>query len=205
MQLIGVIPAAFVMAPVMTVLHQGSLNAGTGGIGGTELPAPQAGLFAALANGFFADGVLPRDMVIWGMGIGLVLLILDFMLNRAQSKVRLHVMPVAVGIYLPFGLAVPILLGGLVRYWVDRRDGPEHERGAQRGVLMTSGLIAGESLAGVLLGLLAYLGLRSWTTSAQLLSSMGLSPQWQDAVLQLISLAALLAVAGWVYRRSSAG
>ena len=56
MQIIGVLVAAFVMAPVLTILHEGSLKRGTGGIGGEELAAPQAALFASLVNGFFGDG-----------------------------------------------------------------------------------------------------------------------------------------------------
>ncbi len=201
MQILGVIPAAFIMAPVMTILHEGSINAGTGGIGGQELAAPQAGLFAALANGFFADGELPREMVIWGMVIGSALLALDFLLNRSGSKVRLHVMPVAVGIYLPVGLSVPILLGGIVRHFVDRREKPGSEANASRGTLLTSGLIAGESLAGVLLGFLAYLGIQSLGLADRLLDS--LPPTVQTAGSQLFSLAVLLVIAAWVYRRST--
>lgn len=201
MQLLGVIPAAFVMAPVMSILHKGSINAGTGGIGGEELPAPQAGLFAALANGFFAGGELPQDMVLWGMVIGVVLLILDYFLERGDAKVRLHVMPVAVGIYLPVGLSVPILLGGIVRYFVERRDAPGTDAKAHRGVLLASGLIAGESLAGVLLGFLAYLGLQSLGMADKLLAVLPAVTQGVGA--QLLSLVVLLAVAGWVYRKAA--
>ena len=185
----------------MTVLHQGSINAGTGGIGGEELPAPQAGLFSALANGFFADGELPQGMVMWGMVVGVVLLAVDFFLSRVQSRVRLYVMPVAVGIYLPIGLSVPILFGGVVRYLVERREVAGTDTKAHRGVLLTSGLIAGESLAGVLLGLLAYLHVASWSTAQQLLS--WLPPSLQEGGAQLISLFALLVVAVWVYRKAS--
>ena len=54
-------------------------------------------------------------MVAWGIAIGIALLVIDFVLTKLKSSVRLHVMPVAVGIYLPFGLSIPILLGGIVR------------------------------------------------------------------------------------------
>ena len=200
MQILGVIPAAFVMAPVMTILHKGSLNAGTGGIGGEELAAPQAGLFAALANGFFAEGKLPQDMVLWGMAIGIVLLALDWGLERRKSKVRLHVMPVAVGIYLPVGLSVPILLGGIVRHFVEKRDAPGTDIKTHRGVLLTSGLIAGESLAGVLLGLLAYLGLKSLGVADKLFAM--LPAALAGGTAQVTSLVVLFVVAYWVYRKS---
>jgi hydrogenase-4 membrane subunit HyfE len=69
-------------------------------------------------------------------------------------------MPVAVGMYLPFGLAVPILVGGLLR-WVMTRSaagaGERHAR-APRGILFASGVIAGEALVGVLVALLAVSG-----------------------------------------------
>ncbi len=204
MQILGVVVAAFVMAPVMTVLHEGSLREGTGGIGGVDLPAPQAGLFAALAKGFFAeDGALPKEMVAWGIAIGVALLVLDYLLTLTKSSVRLHVMPVAVGIYLPFGLSIPILLGGIVRHLVDRRERPGSEERAHRGMLLSSGLIAGESLIGVLLGLLAYLGLKSKSGAEWLLSRTDLSASSQNVVAQVISLLALFAIAAWILRLAS--
>lgn len=204
MQILGVVVAAFVMAPVMTVLHEGSLNAGTGGIGGRELPAPQAGLFASLTTGFFSEqGDLPEHMVAWGVGIGVLLLVADRLLAKAGSSVRLHVMPVAVGIYLPFLLSVPILLGGIVRHLVNRRSPKGDDENARRGVLVSSGLIAGESLIGVLLGLLAYLNVKFLTVGNRLASLFGLSETGQDAALQLISVAALAAVAIWVYAQAA--
>jgi putative OPT family oligopeptide transporter len=200
MQVLGVIVAAFVMAPVMTVLHEGSLNAGTGGIGGEELSAPQAGLFAALVKGFFAeDGNLPQGMVALGVGIGVLLLLADRVLVALKSPFRLHVMPVAVGIYLPFRLSGPILLGGLVRWFVSRREPSSNETLTQRGVLMASGIIAGESLVGVMLGILAYAGVTMFAGGDFLARFYGLSTTWREVVLQVVSLSALLAVSAWVY------
>jgi len=161
MQVIGVVVAAFVMAPVMTVLHEGSLNAGTGGIGGRELSAPQASLFASLAKGFFGGESLPRVMVAWGVGIGLVLLAVDQLLAWKKSEFRLHVMPVAVGIYLPFGLATPILAGGLLSWFLRRKAGASGDAVQKRGILITSGIIAGESLVGVALGTAAYFNIHT--------------------------------------------
>jgi putative OPT family oligopeptide transporter len=200
MQILGVLAAALVMAPVMAVLHEGSLRAGTGGIGGSELPAPQAGLFAALAKGFFTEGgSLPKEMVLAGLFVGFVLLAADAMLSGTNARVRLHVMPVAVGIYLPFGLSVPILVGGLVRSWVDRKERPGAADDAQRGILLASGIIAGESLVGVLLGLSAYLGIKPWSGAHWLAARSGLSEPQQEIAIQASSLAALVAVALWLY------
>ncbi len=200
MQVIGVVTAAFVMAPVMTILHEGSLIAGTGGIGGKDLPAPQAGLFSSLAEGFFGDAELPKDMVLIGMAVGVMILVIDELLNRKKSPVRLHVMPVAVGIYLPFGLAVPIVLGGVIRSLVGGHVHSDSDHHTHRGVLMTSGLIAGESLIGVALGIVAWLGLSKFDGIAVISDTLHLSPGGQALLGQLLSVAALTGVAVWVWR-----
>lgn len=192
-QVLGVLAASFIMAPVMVVLHEGSIKQGTGGIGGEELPAPQAKLFEALAQGFFGTETLPWTMVGIGAAIGVVLVALDVPLARAGSKFRLHVMPVAVGMYLPFGLAVPIVIGGIFSALIARRARRAGQGAAQRGVLVASGVIAGESLVGVLLGTLAYMNVASLDWGAQL----------GGVALDLISVAALAAVCVWVWRRSA--
>lgn len=146
MQVLGVAVAALVMAPVLQLLHDNT----PGGIGGRELPAPQAGLFASLARGFFGGGEIPKAMVLAGALIGGVVLAIDKWLQHKGSGFRLHVMPVAVGMYLPFGLAPPILVGGLLAHVTAR--GAAEERVDERltaGVLFASGVIAGESLTGV--------------------------------------------------------
>ncbi|MCA9201023.1 MAG: oligopeptide transporter, OPT family, partial [Planctomycetales bacterium] len=205
MQIIGVSVAAFVMAPVMTILHQGSLKAGTGGIGGEELAAPQAGLFAALVNGFFGSNgqAIPKDMVAYGAIVGVCILLADSVLNRFGSKVRLHLMPVAVGIYLPLGISVPMVLGGLVRTVVDRLDTPGTETKAHRGILIVSGLIAGESLMGVFTQLLSYLEVPVVHGADVIGKVLSLSDGVVDLAGQWISLAALLAIAALVFMWSS--
>jgi putative OPT family oligopeptide transporter len=156
MQVLGVAVASLIMAPTLMLLHRGV----PGGIGGRELSAPQATLFASLAKGFFGDGALPWGMVSVGVVLGVILVVSDAALERRGSPFRLHAMPVAVGMYLPFGLAVPILVGGLLR-WVMTRSaagaGERHAR-AHRGILFASGVIAGEALVGVLVALLAVSG-----------------------------------------------
>lgn len=147
MQVLGVLVAAFVMAPVLQLLHENT----PGGIGGRELSAPQANLFASLARGFFGDGKLPWDMVQIGAVIGVLVLILDGFLARAGTRFRAHLMPIAVGMYLPFGLATPILVGGLLAEVLGDRlpEGKALDQRLARGVLFSSGVIAGESLMGI--------------------------------------------------------
>lgn len=190
MQVAGVLVAAFVMAPVMTVLHEGSINQGTEGIGGKELSAPQATLFKELVEGLFGDTPLPWDMVGWGIGVGVMIAAADFALGASRARFRLHVMPVAVGIYLPMGISVPILLGGILRFAILDRAKNSGGSGIDRGVLAASGLIAGESLVGVLVGILAFMNLTSLNLAERW--------QWSDAGLDTISIVSLLAVAGWM-------
>lgn len=157
MQIIGVGVACLVMAPVLQLLHEHG-----GGIGSRDLPAPQAGLFASLAEGFFGDGRLPWDMVGWGVGLGVAVLVVDRILKASGSAFRAHLMPIAVGIYLPFELATPILVGGIIAWALARRqDEKQTEETLRPGVLFASGAIAGESLTGIALALLAYFSVSS--------------------------------------------
>ena len=148
-QIIGVLIPAFVIAPVLSLLHSSY------GIG-EQLKAPQATLFASLAKALFGDEDLPYDMVAYGAAIGIVVLIADAFLKRARAPYRLYLMPLAVGIYLPITLAVPILFGGLVRFFAER--GRKVRPGeTDSGVLLGSGFIAGEAIMGILIALLVFL------------------------------------------------
>jgi putative OPT family oligopeptide transporter len=171
MQLAGVVVAALVMAPVLQLLHDSY------GIGSRELAAPQASLFASLARGFFADEVLPWGLVGLGAGLGGIVLGVDAVLEKQGREFRLHLMPIAVGLYLPFGLAVPILAGGLVEWW-GRRDRALAARGrADRGVLFSSGVVAGEALVGVGVAFVVGLGLRPgvWEYASKGAASLALA------------------------------
>ena len=158
MQIAGVFVAAFVMSPVLNLLH----NNIEGGIGGRELSAPQASLFASLARGFSGEGQLPWDMIGYGVLVGIVILIVDWYLKSTGKKFRAHLMPIAVGMYLPFGLATPILIGGLIAHF-HTKGTPEasHDKVLHRGILFSSGVIAGEALMSVGLACLTALGVQS--------------------------------------------
>ena len=161
MQIIGVGVASLVMAPIMQLLHENT----PGGIGGRELSAPQAGLFASLAKGFFGDGELPWDMVCIGATLGIMILVIDSIFEKKGISFRLHLMPVAVGIYLPFGLSTPILLGGLMAYLIEKHNRTviNSDDSMQNGILVSSGLIAGESLMGIVLAFIAGFGVSSFS------------------------------------------
>jgi putative OPT family oligopeptide transporter len=152
-QILGVVVPAFVIAPTLTVLH------GAYRIGSTELPAPQARLFESIARAMFTEQTLPWRMVEYGALIGIALVIADEILRSRKASFRAHVMPVAVGIYLPFSLAVPIFAGGIVSAfvrWLTRRRGYEGTA-MHRGLLFSSGLIAGEAIMGILIALYIFI------------------------------------------------
>ncbi|MDP6169253.1 MAG: oligopeptide transporter, OPT family [Candidatus Marinimicrobia bacterium] len=190
MQIIGVGVASLVMAPILQLLHENT----PGGIGGRELAAPQAGLFASLADGFFGKGNLPLDMVAIGAVLGILILIMDSLLfnkNRV-GEFRLHLMPIAVGMYLPFGLSTPILVGGLLAHFILTKTNATREPDSilQNGVLLSSGLIAGESLMGILLAFVASAGIKN--------IDLGLQP---DLVTGLTMISAVITI-WWLYHHS---
>ncbi|MCX5799917.1 MAG: oligopeptide transporter, OPT family [Candidatus Eisenbacteria bacterium] len=163
-EIIGVILPAFIIAPILTVLHSAHGIGVAVREGVPALRAPQATLFASITKTMFSGQSLPWTMVSIGAGIGLLLVIVDAFLKKANSPFRTYVMPVAVGIYLPFSLSVPILFGGLLNLVVFRllrkRGEGEQKRALHNGVLFSSGLIAGESITGVIVALLIFLKLK---------------------------------------------
>jgi putative OPT family oligopeptide transporter len=167
MQLVGVIAAAMVIAPVLTLLLKAY------GIGiptaahPDPLAAPQATLMAAVADGVFHGG-LPWGIIGVGMLVAVGVIMLDETLKARESTFRTPVLAVAVGIYLPFELSVAILIGGLIAWAVkrhqkraaatapaDQQARLKHaaETGDRHGLLFAAGAITGEALVGILLAI----------------------------------------------------
>ncbi len=154
---IGAFSCALVMAPVLNLL----LNAY--GIGERTaahpkaLAAPQATLMASVAKGIFG-GDLPWGMIFIGVLIGAAIILVDQYLKRRNAPFRAPVLAVAVGIYLPLELSVPLFIGGLIAHIVERKLGirgesSESERTKQNGILFAAGLITGESLMGIFIAI----------------------------------------------------
>lgn len=165
MQIVGVVSAAFVMAPVLTLLLTAYGIGPPTAAHPNPLAAPQATLMAAVASGVFGGG-LPWTMVAWGMALAAAIIALDVVLERRGSEFRTPVLAVAVGIYLPLELSTAIFVGGLVAWAagrVYRRAGvggdarmqaslaAAKETGDRYGLLFAAGLITGEALVGILL------------------------------------------------------
>src|SRR5206468_1263842 len=128
----------------LVLLHEGNIRAGGTGFGDRQLPAPQAGLMALLAQGI-VGGDMPWPLVIVGILMGIALICM-----QVRSP-----MLVAVGMYLPFETTFAIFLGGVFRAvadWAAERRGynaAQKIRTENAGVLTASGLIAGEAVLGL--------------------------------------------------------
>lgn len=160
---IGVVLAGAVMFVPLVILHQGDIKAGQlatpvyeGGFGSRAIPAPQASLMALLAQGI-VGGQMAWPLIIVGL-----LMALGFILLQVRSP-----MLVCVGMYLPLETTFAIFIGGLIRGMVDKIAELRNFNAAQRartennGVLLASGLIAGEALIGLVFAYMAFREIRT--------------------------------------------
>lgn len=164
MQVIGVVAGALLIAPVLNLLLASK------GIGSPTLDhpdpltAPQATLMMSVASGIFG-GELPWTIIFIGAAIGVLIIITDLYLKRIDSSFRMPVLAVAVGLYLPFELDSSIFVGGVIAWLLDRSfrknkiSTDKSEKASNGGLLIASGLITGEALMGILIALLATMGL----------------------------------------------
>jgi len=197
---IGAFSCALIMAPVLNLLataygigpatpeHPNSLN------------APQATLMASVAKGMFG-GKLPWDMIIAGSVIGAIIIAFDEWLKKRGSHFRVPVLAAAIGIYLPLELMVPIFLGGLLSYLVERRHGlvggeeTARDRLHRPGTLFAAGLITGEALMGIAIAIPIVLTARPDVLALPETFQLG----------QIVGLG-ILAIVGWLmYRTSNKG
>jgi len=143
-ELVAVVVAALVMYFPLLILYKANIAAGGTGFGDPALSAPQASLMAFLAKGI-VGGEMAWPLVIVGIFLGLTMILL-----QVKSP-----MLVAVGMYLPFGTTSAIFVGGMIRWLADtiaQKKGfneAQMARFGNVGVLIASGLIAGEALMGL--------------------------------------------------------
>jgi putative OPT family oligopeptide transporter len=142
--LIGVVVASLVMFFPLVILQQSDMKLGGLGFGGKALPAPQAGLMSLLSQGI-VGGEMAWPLIIVGM-----MMAIAFILTQVKSP-----MLVCVGMYLPLETTFAIFIGGMIRGLVDKMADKKQFNAAQKtrvenaGVLVASGLIAGEALMGL--------------------------------------------------------
>ena len=158
---IGVIAGALIIPPVLDLLNHAYGFAGAPGPHREHpLPAPQAGLISALAQGVLQNNV-NWSLIEVGVGIGVAMIVIDEVLRRATLNAHLSPLAVGLGIYLPTQSTLMVVVGAVAGWYFDRRADrrPHPERIKQMGVLFASGLIVGEGLIGVLIaGLVAFSG-----------------------------------------------
>ena len=138
-ELIGVVASGFAIAGVMSLLNK------AWGFGSAEIPAPQATLMKMIVEGIM-DAKLPWVLVFMGVFLALALEVL-----------RVPVMPFAIGLYLPIYLSCGIMVGGVVRLFLDKKKEADAKKKEMisNGTLYCAGMIAGEGLVGILMAVLA--------------------------------------------------
>jgi putative OPT family oligopeptide transporter len=200
--IVGVAAGAAVIPFVLNLLAKAYGFAGAANVGvvaPNPLPAPQATLISALAQGVIG-GDLEWTMIGIGVAVGVGLILLDATL-KAMKKLRVPPLAVGIGIYLPMSATFAVIIGAVLSHWYDRRSRamPNPERAQRLGTLVASGLIVGESLWGVLnAGLIV--GLAKDAPIGLVPEGFVLSP-WIGA-LGFIAVVAWLY--GWMLRRSRA-
>lgn len=164
-QVVGVLAAAIIIPLILQLLDNqygiGRPSPNPDAIPNSVLAAPQAGLMMALAGGIFGAGI-KWNFIFMGFALAVALIVLDKVQENRGSSFRFPVLAVAVGIYLPLGLSVPIFIGGVIAWLVKRGssdlDTAQWKQREGLGLLVASGLITGEALMGVLVALLAGAG-----------------------------------------------
>jgi len=150
--IVGVIAGAAVIPPVLDLVNKAYGFLGAPGVNpANALPAPQAGLISALAQGVI-QGNIDWSLIEVGAGIGLAIIVIDEVLARV-SRFRIPPLAVGLGIYLPTVSTLMVVVGSVVGWVYDRQadKGPRAEPVKQLGVLLASGLIVGESIIGVVI------------------------------------------------------
>ncbi len=206
MQIIGVVAAAIVIAPVLQLLFTayglGDVFPRAGMDASEALKAPQATLMSSVAEGVFTRN-LPWTMIWIGVAIAVAIIVYDKFLEARGSTFRAPVLAVAVGIYLPIELTVPIFVGGMIAWAVTRRVNAafaadpdrasvERAEASQRGLLFSSGLITGEALVGILLSVPF--------AATQSTDVLRLAPEGFETVATGLGLVGFILFCTWLYR-----
>lgn len=180
-ELLGVVTSAGVVCLVVMLLHRSV----AGGLGGSELPAPQAVLMKLVIDGVL-DQNLPWGLILIGVGLAVV-----------AALFRVPVLAFAVGVYLPLSTMAALFLGGVVRWALTRGGADERsETRRERGVLFGSGLVGGGGLTGVVLAL--WVGL----SGGKAIRGLSLAlPEWGAQALALATILVIL----WLTMRVATG
>ncbi len=188
--IIGVIAGSLVFPPVLQLLATTVGFAGAPGAGPDALAAPQASLFAAIAQGVLGAS-LRWDLIAFGAGIGAIVIAIDELM-RATGRGKLPPLAVGMGIYLPVILVLPAVIGSVIGHFWNKMAAksarPEYV--ARIGVLLATGLVVGDSLFG-----LAFAGAVAATGDAARLTVIGDALAPASEWIGVIALVALVVLA----------
>jgi putative OPT family oligopeptide transporter len=177
-ELIGVITSAFAIAAVVWLLGEAFT------FGSEALAAPQATLMKTVIEGVLG-GDLPWGLVMIGGAFAIV-----------AELLRVPSLPFAVGIYLPLSTMTPIYVGGLVRYFVEKRAGGDEEaktKKGEKGILLGSGFIAGEGIA--MVGVAAYAFIKKAKPE-------GIGLTWPGSLGDVVALGAFLCMVAFIFYKT---
>ena len=180
-ELIGVVASGLAIGGVLYLLDA------AWGYGGAEVPAPQAGLMKMIVEGIMG-GNLPWALVFIGVFLAIGMEIL-----------RIPVMPFAIGLYLPIYLNATIMIGGVVRMFMDGRKNVDEKTKNDQvtdGTLYCAGMIAGEGLVGIALAILAVAGISLDVSGVVNFGNIG------GVVLMIIMILTLLKFSLWKKKKA---
>ena len=200
--IVGVVAGAVVIPYVLNALNKAfGFEGGPAGIAAEPLAAPQATLISALARGVIG-GDLRWDLIAVGAAIGVVIIILDAVLNGAtKGKIKLPPLAVGIGFYLPAAVTMMLVIGAVAGWLYEKglKGKSFEEVGKRMGVLMASGLIVGESLFGVFNA-----GVIGATENEAPFAIFNLGEAWPDMLVGVIAFAVITVLMyGWVRGRAA--
>ena len=177
----GLVFAALAAGGVVLMLHNAF------GLGSSAVPAPQAGLMMMLSEGVMT-GNIPWTLVLIGAVMGIFIELLG-----------LPILPIALGLYLPIALSSAILTGAVVRKVVDMKfasNKAEGDKRVEKGILLSSGLVAGDALIGILIAVFITLGKDLSTVGAKFGAITSNSN---------VAIAIFMGLAVWIYAQVVSG
>ena len=172
-EIIGVVASALAIGGTLYLLNA------AWGFGGAELPAPQATLMQMITEGVMA-AELPWNLVIIGAIMAVIIEI-----------IKIPVLPFAIGMYLPVHLNACIMVGGIIRWFVEKskKDEKKKEEAVNNGILYCSGMIAGEGLIGIVLAVITILGWDKFMNVGEMLNLPAAAADWASVAVFAIMIA----------------
>ncbi len=201
---LGVIFGAVVIPPILTLLNTAFGFQGAPGAGPNALPAPQAALISAIAQGVLG-GNLDWNLIGLGAGIGVVAVVIDEVLKGTTARYSLPPLAVGMGIYLPMELTLFICVGALIGWSYDRwAKGAANPAFAERlGTLMATGLIVGESLLGVAYAAIVAAAEKAGVSDSANVLAVIETYRWIEVVSIIVFAIAIVGIYLWTRARAA--